>query len=411
VSVDRLVERFCRYARIDTQAQEHNQTRPSSPGQVELGRMLCRELRELGVADADIWPQGTVVGTVPGNERAPVVAWIAHMDTSPEAPGHPVRPVVRPKYQGGPITYPANPDLVLRPEECPELLQCIGHTLITSDGTTLLGADDKCGVAVIMEAVGYLLEHPQSPRPTLRICFTCDEEIGRGVEGLDLDQLGAQVAYTLDGAGAGEIDCETFSADLAEVVIRGVNIHPSIAKGRMVNAVRLAGELLARLPGRRLAPESSEGREGFLHPYRIEGGVAEARMRILLRDFETARLGDYAELVRHIGRHLELEHPGAQVEVHVTPQYRNMAEGLRKEPRAVALAEEAMRRAGLEPKRTSVRGGTDGSRLTEMGLPTPNLSCGEHNPHALTEWTSAQEMEAAVRVLIELAAVWARETR
>jgi tripeptide aminopeptidase len=250
------------------------------------------------------------------------------------------------------------------------------------------------------------LKHPEILHGAIRVCFTCDEEIGHGVDHVDLKELGADVGYTLDGGGQGEIDVETFSADLAVVTISGVNIHPALAKDRMVNAVRLAGAFLSRLPWQTLSPETTSDRDGFLHPYRIEGGVAEVTLRILLRDFQTAKLAEKAQLLRDIARPLALEHPRARIDVQVTPQYRNMAEGLANEPRAVDYAEQAMRRAGLEPKRTIVRGGTDGSRLTEMGLPTPNLSCGEHNLHSPLEWTCLEEMATAVRVLIELAQVW-----
>jgi tripeptide aminopeptidase len=250
------------------------------------------------------------------------------------------------------------------------------------------------------------LARPEIPHGPIRVCFTCDEEIGHGVDHLDLKKLGARVAYTLDGGGAGEIDGETFSADLAVVTVRGVNIHPSIAKGRMVNAVRLAGLLLDRLPRCVLSPETTDGRDGFLHPYRIDGGVAEVTLRILLRDFDTAKLADRAAVLRQVAATVTAEYPRASIDVKVTPQYRNLADGLAKEPRAMALAQEAMRRAGLEPKVTIVRGGTDGSRLTELGLPTPNLSTGEHNPHSPLEWTCLEEMETAVAVLLQLAKVW-----
>jgi tripeptide aminopeptidase len=259
-----------------------------------------------------------------------------------------------------------------------------------------------------MEAATHLLAHPELAHGPVRICFTCDEEIGHGVDHVDLKKLGAQVGYTLDGGGQGEIDVETFSADLAVVTFTGVNIHPAIAKGRMVNAVRLAGLFLERLPRLTLAPETTADREGFVHPYRIDGGVPEVKLRILLRDFDTARLADKAELLRLLARSIQAEYPAAQLDVTVTPQYRNMADGLAREPRALTFAEEAMRRAGLEPRRTIVRGGTDGSRLTELGLPTPNLSCGEHNLHSPLEWTCLEEMETAVQVLIELAQVWGK---
>ncbi len=403
-----LLDRFCRYVRIDTQAVENAGTYPSSPGQLELGRLLAGELRELGLRDAEQDPHGIVMATIPGtaSRRAPTIAWIAHVDTSPETSGRNVKPTIHRDYAGGDIVLPGDPSRVVRVADNPELAGLRGKTLVTTDGTTLLGADDKAGVAVIMEAAARLMAHPEIPHGPIRVCFTCDEEIGHGVDHVDLKKLGAQVGYTLDGGGAGEIDGETFSADLAVVTVRGVNIHPSIARGRMVNAIRLAGMFLDRLPRAVLAPETTAEREGFLHPYRVEGGVAEVTLRVLLRDFDTARLAEEADLLRRVAATVTAEYRGARIDVQVTPQYRNMAEGLKKEPRALAFAEEAMRRAGLQPKRAIVRGGTDGSRLTELGLPTPNLSTGEHNPHSPLEWTCLEEMETAARVLVELAQVW-----
>jgi tripeptide aminopeptidase len=403
-----LLDRFCRYARVSTQADESSSNYPSSPGQLELGRILTAELRALGLRDAHQDEHGIVLATIPAtvSHHAPTVAWIAHVDTSPETSGHNVRPIVHANYDGRDIVLPGDPTKVLRTADSPELLALKGKTIITTDGTTLLGGDDKAGVAVIMEAAATLLARPEVPHGPIRVCFTCDEEIGRGVDHLDLKKLGATVAYTLDGGGVGEIDGETFSADLAVVTITGINIHPSIAKGRMVNAIRLAGMILDRLPRLRLSPETTADREGFLHPYRIEGGVAAVTLRILLRDFDTARLADRAELLRTVARTVATEYPTAKIDVTITPQYRNMADGLKKEPRALAFAQEAMRRAGVEPKLTIVRGGTDGSRLTELGLPTPNLSTGEHNIHSPLEWTCLEEMATAVRVLVELARVW-----
>lgn len=403
-----LLDRFCRYVRIDTQADEASKTYPSTPGQLELGRLLAQELQVLGVRDAVQDGHGIVLATVPATQAkvCPVIAWIAHVDTSPETTGKGVKPQVHRNYDGNDIVLPGDPSKVLRVVDNPELKALIGKTLVTTDGTTLLGADDKAGIAIIMDAVEHLMAHPEIPHGPIRICFTCDEEIGRGVDHLDLKTLGARVGYTLDGGGTGEIDGETFSADLAVVSVTGVNIHPAIAKGRMINAVRIAGEFLDRMPRQVLAPETTSDRQGFLHPYKIEGGVAAVSIRILLRDFDTPSLAEKAKLLHDIADLLSIEHPGAQIDVKVTPQYRNMAEGLAKEPRAVDFAEAAMKRVGLEPKRTIVRGGTDGSRLTELGLPTPNLSCGEHNLHSPLEWTCVEEMEIAVRVLVELARIW-----
>jgi tripeptide aminopeptidase len=406
-----LLDRFCRYVRIDTTAVEGAATYPSSPGQLELGRMLAEELRALGLHDAKQDEHGIVLATIPATVRhsAPTIAWIAHVDTSPETTGRNVKPIVHENYDGRDIVLPGDPSKVIRVDDNSELLNLKGKTLITTDGTTLLGADDKAGVAVIMEAAAQLIARPEVPHGPIRVCFTCDEEVGHGVDHVDLKELGAVVGYTLDGGGQGEIDGETFSADLAVVTIRGINIHPAIAKGRMVNAVRLAGLFLDRLPRLEQSPERTADREGFLHPYRIDGGVAEVTLRILLRDFDTARLAERAELLRTIARTVTADYPQASIEVKVTPQYRNMADGLAKEPRALSFAQEAMRRAGVEPKLTIVRGGTDGSRLTEMGLPTPNLSTGEHNLHSPLEWTCLEEMATAVRVLVELAKVWGEQ--
>ncbi len=405
-----LLDRFCRYVQIDTQADEKAVAYPSSPGQLELGRLLTAELRSLGLSDAAQDEHGIVMATIPGNvQRAvPTIAFNAHLDTSPETSGHGIKPVVHRNYDGNDIVLPGDPAKVIRVADCPELAAVKGKTIVTTDGTTLLGADDKAGLAVIMELAAYLSAHRQVPHGPIRLCFTCDEEIGRGVDHVDLKKLAAHVGYTLDGGGVGEIDYETFSADLATVTIIGTNVHPGIAKkGRMVNAIRLAGLFLDRLPRLTQTPETTEGREGFLHPYRIEGGVAEVTMRILLRDFDTPVLAQRAAILREIAHLTMLEYPSSRIEVKVVPQYRNMADGLKKEPRAISYAQEAMRRAGLEPKLTIVRGGTDGSRLTELGLPTPNLSTGEHNLHSPLEWTCLEEMETALRVLVELVQVWA----
>jgi tripeptide aminopeptidase len=352
-----------------------------------------------------------VMATIPATVgwKVPAIAWLAHVDTSPETSGTNVNPQVITDYQGGDITLPADPSNVIRVADNPTLEKLRGKTIVTTDGTTLLGADDKSGIAVIMSAAAHLMEHPEIPHGPVRICFTCDEEIGRGVDHLDLKKLGAICAYTLDGDGQGTIDSETFSADQAVVTVKGINIHPSIGKGKMVNAVRILSEFLSRLPDDRLSPETTADREGFIHPYQIEGGVAQASARIILRDFETPKLPEYAQLLESIAADLRGQHPRATIDIAIHKQYRNMREGLAKEPRAFTKAVEATRAAGLEPELTIIRGGTDGSRLTEMGLPTPNLSTGEHNPHSPLEWTCVEEMENCARVLIELAQLWAAE--
>jgi tripeptide aminopeptidase len=405
----RLLENFLRYVQVDTTAQEGAATYPSSPGQFVLGKLLVDQLHAMGLDDAKQDEHGIVLATVPATvPAAPTIAWCAHLDTSPETSGAGVKPQVIEHYPGGDIALPGVAGLAVRSADNPELDAMLGHTLITSDGTTLLGADDKAGMAAIVEAAQWLMEHPELPRGPIRLCFTCDEEIGRGVDHLHPDRVGAVAAYTLDGQGADTVDVETFSADRARVKIYGANIHPSIGKGRMVNAVRAAGVFLARLPRKTLAPESTEEREGFLHPYHVTGGVGEAEIQILLRDFNTAELARYAGLLRNLAEATMAEFPGLRIEVRIEEQYRNMAEGLAQEPRAVAFAEEALRGLGRTPRRTIVRGGTDGSRLTEMGLPTPNLATGEHTPHSRLEWASLEEMLAAAEWLVALAARWAK---
>ena len=413
INQQRLLGRFLRYVQIDTTAGEPGGTYPSSPGQLVLGKLLADELREMGLKDALHDQHGLVWATVPatikaaGNEPLPVVAFNAHIDTSPETTGKNVKPHVINQYKGGDIRLTADASKVIRVTDNPELEKLVGKTIITTDGTTLLGSDDKSGVAVIMELVHTLVEHPQIPHGPIRVLFTCDEEIGHGIDHVDLAKLGATVCYTLDGSGAGEIDTETFSADLATVTVRGINIHPSIGKGRMVNAVRVAAALIDRLPKGTLSPETTDGRDGFLHPYQIEGGVAEVKLKILLRDFDTAALSAKAELIRAAASEVSVEFPGSIIEVNIQKQYRNLGEGLSREPRAVAYAQEAHRRLGREAKLTIIRGGTDGSQLTEKGLPTPNLSTGEHNPHSPLEWTCLEEMVQAVEVLVQLVQVWA----
>ncbi len=412
MDAERLLARFLEYVRIDTTANEASRSYPSSAGQWQLGRALVRQLQTLGLPDAHQDEHGLVWATISATASGsiPVIAFNAHLDTSPEAPGAGIDPQVIRNYAGGDLVLPKDPDQVIRVADNPRLAALHGATLITTDGTTLLGSDDKAGVAVIVETAAHLMENPHIPHGPIRLLFTCDEEIGQGVSRVDLDKLGASVCYTLDGSGAGEIDVETFSADLATVIVRGVNIHPSIAKGRMVNAVRAASEFLARLPRDRLAPEVTDGRLGFIHPYHVAGGVEQVAIKLILRDFETDQLADHARLLVELGAEIEGRFPGANVEVTVTKQYRNMREGLAREPRAVEYAERAFQRLGLPSRRTIIRGGTDGTLLTERGVPSPNLSTGQHNPHSRLEWACLEEMAQAVRVLVELAQVWANPT-
>lgn len=404
-----LLERFCRYVKVETTAVEGVDSYPSSTGQLELARMLEAELRELNLDDVSMSEHGIVMATVRGNvEGAPTIGWFAHMDTSPETTAENVKPIIHKNFDGQDIVLPGDTSKVIRADDS-DLGSLKGKTLITTDGTTLLGADDKAGVAIIMAAIESLASNRELLHGPIRIVFTCDEEIGHGTDKLDLAEIGAVVAYTLDGEAEGKIENETFSADLAVVTVSGKNIHPAMAKGKMINAVRLAGEFVSRMPWDSLSPEATEDRDGFLHPYTVAGGVAEVKIRTLLRSFNTADLAEQAALLRDIASAVTADHPGSSIDVDVTKQYRNMAEFLSKEPRAVELAAQAMRQVGIEPAFASIRGGTDGSRLSEMGLPTPNLSAGMHNFHSPLEFACLEQMETSVKVLVQLAQLWGRQ--
>ncbi|MGD9856048.1 MAG: peptidase T [Planctomycetaceae bacterium] len=406
-----LLDRFLRYIRIDTQSDENGKASPSTAKQLVLSRLLADECRALGLDDVSCDEYGIVMATVPptvGHEAAMIV-WNAHVDTSPEYSGTDVQPIVHENYDGSDITLPGDPSKVLRVEDNPALKSLVGGTIITTDGTTLLGADDKAGIAVIMSAAAHLMANRDIPCGPIRVCFTVDEEIGRGIEHLDFAKLGGICGYTLDSSGCGRIDSETFSADQATLVVTGVNTHPSEGKGRMVNAIRILSAFLDRLPQEHLSPETTDKRQGFLHPYVIEGSVARATAKIILRDFETPKLAEYAALLESIAGDLQKRHPRAKIEVNIRKQYRNMRDGLEQEPRALAKAIEATQAAGLDPRLDIIRGGTDGSLMTERGLPTPNLSSGQHNPHSPLEWTSVEEMQKSVDVLRELAKAWSRE--
>ena len=405
----RLLSRFLRYVKVDTTADDTTDEYPSSNGQFELGRILVGELKAMGIDDVVHNDRGIVIATLPGNtsHEVPTVALNSHLDTSPETTGKNVQPQVIEDYDGRDIVLPGNPDKVIRREESPELSDLIGCTLITTDGTTLLGGDDKAGLAIIMETVERLCEKSELTHGPVRIVFTCDEEIGRGVDYVDVPGLNAVACYTLDGPGAGQIDVETFSADLATITIQGINIHPSIAQNRMVNAIKAAADFVSRLPKDSLSPETTNNREGFLHPYTLEGGVGEATLRVLIRDFDTDRLEQHAEWLNQIAQEVTNEYPGIHFDIQITAQYRNLGDGLKQEPRAVNHAVTAHERLGLPFRRSIIRGGTDGSRFTELGLPTPNLSSGQHNPHSVLEWACLDEMEQAVMVCLELLQIWA----
>lgn len=400
-----VLDRFLRYVRIDTQADPESATTPSSARQLDLSCLLVEELHALGLEDAALSEHGYVLATVPGEVGAPAVALIAHVDTSPDAPGG-TEPVVHRVYDGRPIVLPGDDRQVLDPAEHPELAARVGHDLVTSDGTTLLGADDKAGVAEIMTAVGWLTRHPEIRHAPVRVAFTVDEEIGRGTDRLALEELGADVAYTLDGSGAGVIEIESFSAMEIEIVIRGRSTHPGTAKGKLVNSLKLAAGLVAALPTDTLSPETTEDREGFVHPTRVRGIAEETTLTFIARDHDNARLDEHVELLRRLAAEVAEREPRADVAVMVTEQYRNMRGAIDEHPRVVEAAVEATRRAGVEPRFELIRGGTDGSRLSERGLPTPNIFTGGQEYHSLREWASVQDMAAAAATVVELVQLW-----
>ncbi len=412
VQGQRLLERFLRYVQVDTTADPDSDSYPSSPGQLELGRLLVEELRTMGATDVRQDEHGLVWATVPASVKGdiPTVLFNAHLDTSPEAPGANVQPQVIEAYAGGDIQLPT-PERVIRVSDTPELPELVGQCLITTDGSTLLGGDDKAGVAAIMELAEHLIEHPHLPHGEVRIVFTCDEEIGQGARYMDLDVAQAAAGYTLDGGGHGEVEDENFSADQIEIRALGNNIHPSIGKGRMVNATRALAALVAQLPVDRLSPESTEGKQGFLHPYAFNGAVAEASCKVLLRDFETARLDEYAQLIDAAAEQIGAQFPGIRFQMNRTRQYRNMADSLSHAPHVVDFALQAFERLGRPCTRGAIRGGTDGAMFSEMGLPTPNLSVGQHNIHSVLEFASLNEMIHAVEHAVQLLSLWQDHAR
>ena len=409
VNRQRLLDRFLRYVRVGTGADPSGDSYPSSPGQRQLGELLSRELADMSVNDSHQDEHALVWATVPATDggTSPAVALIAHMDTSSEARSDGVNPQVVESYPGGEVTLPSG--ATIDPASSPTLEALVGKTLITTDGTTLLGGDDKAGVAIIMELAHTLIENPDLAHGDVRLLFTCDEEIGRGTDKIDLGKLDATVAYTLDGGGAGEIDVETFSADAATVKFVGHNIHPAIAKDVMVNAVRAAADFVARLPRESCSPETTAGREGFIHPYSIDGGVGEATVELILRSFETEDLQRYADQIHQTADEVAAALPGIRSEVLVRRQYRNLRDGLEDLPESVELAEQAFVNLGRTCNRAIVRGGTDGSQLTEKGLPTPNLSSGQHNIHSVTEFACLDQMVQAVEHLVELLGLWSQK--
>lgn len=402
--------RFLKYVTYDTRSDEQSTTFPSTPGQIVLLKVLVAELKALGLEDAAMDEHGYVMATVrptPGCESSPVVGFIAHVDTSPEMPGDDVRPLVHQHYDGRDLVLPDDPSAVLRAIDNPALAAQVGNTIVTASGRTLLGSDDKAGVAEIVAAVEYLQAHSEMAHGPIRIAFTPDEEIGRGANHFDVARFGAVCAYTLDGGSRGELEFESFSADAITVKFKGFNTHPGYAKGRMVNAIRVAADFVGRLPRDTMSPETTEGYEGYLHPYQLQASVDCTTVKVLVRDFVTARLKEKEAHVQQLAHAVVREHPGSSVEFAIEESYRNMREVLERHPRVVDYARQAIRLAGMEPIEKPIRGGTDGSRLSFMGLPTPNLFAGEHNFHSRLEWVSAEDMDKAVEVIVRLAQIWA----
>lgn len=408
-----VLERLLRYVKIDTQSDERSDSYPSTRKQLDLLNILAEELRGLGLVGVSQDEFGYVTATMPSTLKSdhprvvPTIGFLAHVDTSPDVSGANVKPQVIDSYDGGVITLSNESSQVIDPEEIPGLKTAVGHTLVTTDGTTLLGGDDKAGVAEIMTAVTYLLAHPEVEHGPIALAFTPDEEIGRGTLHFDIERFGAKYAYTIDGGEGGGIQHETFSADSAEIVIKGRSQHPGYAKGKMVNAVKLAAEIVARLPRDRLSPETTEGREGYVHPVRIQGTVEEAKLNFILRDFEEEKLMEYRSMLEGLVAEVGGFDGRAEIEISFSESYRNMRKTIDEVPFIVEYAEEAIRRTGIEPFAEPVRGGTDGSRLTAMGLPTPNLFTGCQNYHSRREWADVDFMTKSVQMIVELAQVWA----
>ena len=404
-----VVERFLRYVTFDTQSAEGSASYPSTPKQLVLLDRLAEELRAIGLTDVVRDAHGYVMATIPSTTKkanVPVIGFLAHVDTSPEASGANVKPIVHRNWQGGDIVLPDDPSAVLRLADSPNLGEQIGHDIITASGTTLLGADNKAGVAEIVAAAEYLIAHPEIPHGTIRVGFTPDEEVGRGTERFDVKAFGAAYAYTMDAAGRGQLEMETFSADAMVVTFQGFNTHPGLAKGRMINSIKVAADFLSRLPRDRQSPETTEGREGFFHPYMMNASVERTSVRFIIRDFVTAELKVKEDFLRSLANAAVAAWPGASVSFQVEESYRNMKEILDRHPQALEHAREAIRRSGIELRETSIRGGTDGARLCFMGLPTPNIFAGENNYHSRLEWVSAQDMEKAVEVIVHLCRIW-----
>ncbi|QQO22139.1 peptidase T [Bradyrhizobium diazoefficiens] len=403
-----VTERFLRYVTIDTQSDPESPSSPSTEKQKDLGRVLAAELKAMGVEDAHLDDYGYVYGTIPANttKKVPVICFCSHMDTSPDVTGKDVKPQLVKNYRGGDITLPGDTSQVIRFNEHPALRNQIGNDIVTTDGTTLLGADNKAGVAEIMDAAHFFINNPDVKHGTIKILFTPDEEIGRGVDNVDLKKLGADFGYTMDGESAGCVEDETFSADGATITINGVSAHPGYAKGKMEHAIKIAAAIVERLPKEGCSPETTSGKQGFLHPVGIEGALEQATLSFIIRDFSEEGLKEKEVLLETIVKDVMKDYPRSTYKFEVREQYRNMKQVIDRHPQVLEYAIEAIRRAGLRPMRTAIRGGTDGSRLSFMGLPCPNIFAGEHAFHSRLEWVSRQDMEKAVQTIVHLAMIW-----
>lgn len=403
-----LQNRFIKYVQIDTQSDPSSPTIPSTAKQKDLAAVLVAELLELGITDAHLDEYGYVYATIAANsaKKVPVICFCSHMDTSPDCSGYQVKPIVHENYQGQDLVLPDDDSVVLRMKEHPDLKDQIGNDIITASGSTLLGADNKAGLAEIMEAAAFLMQHPEFKHGTIKILFTPDEEIGRGVDKVNLEKLGADFAYTVDGETLGSIEDETFSADGAVLTIKGVSAHPGFAKGKMESAIKILSDVISALPADCLSPESTESKEGFIHPVSISGNVEQAEGRFILRAFNDDELAANGELLDATVQNIIEDFPNSSYALKITEQYRNMKQVLNQYPQVIEYGIEAIKRAGIVPKQQSIRGGTDGSRLSFMGLPCPNIFAGEHAFHGKQEWASVQDMEKAVETIVNIVAIW-----
>ncbi len=407
-----VLDKFLRYVVIDTQSKEDSESYPSTAKQLDLLNLLVKELKELGVQKVNIDEYGYVMATIPANVQwnVPAIGFIAHVDTSPEVSGANVKPQIITNYKGGDIILSGDPTAIIRESENPALKTALGKMIVTSDGSTLLGADDKAGLAIIMTAIQSLINNPKFSHGEIKIGFTPDEEVGEGTKFFDIKKFGAQFAYTIDGDTPGELNKETFSANSCLITVHGRDIHPGSAKDIMINSVRVISDIIARLP-KNMAPETTDGYEPYIHPYVLEGGVGKSTVKILFRDFKTDGLNALKKIVEKIVTEVQSMYPKAKIEVQITEQYRNMREGLEKDTRVIDYLFEATKRSGLQPEWTPIRGGTDGSRLTENGLPTPNIFTGGANYHSRTEWVNVWGMEKSVETVLNLVQIWAEHSK